>query len=25
LLCFAFLSLWLVYRFAGERVEVIRG
>jgi len=25
LLCFAFMSLWLVYRLAGERVEVIRG
>jgi molybdate transport system permease protein len=22
---FSFVSLWLVYRFAGERVEVVRG
>jgi molybdate transport system permease protein len=25
LLCFSFLSLWLVYRYAGHRFEVVRG
>jgi len=25
LLCFSFLSLWAVYRFAGHRFEVLRG
>jgi len=25
LLCFSFVSLWAVYRFAGHRFEVLRG
>ena len=25
LLCFSFASLWLVYRYAGHRFEVVRG